>query len=94
MSGELYPRSADDVELLPHRREALLKWIEDGYKLFFVSNQSGVASGKVAAAEVEAAFQRTIDLLGLPVTEVAYCPIPRFLQAAFVESPCRGSAFT
>ncbi len=90
VSGELYPRSADDVELLPHRREVLLKWMEDGYKLFFVSNQSGVASGKVAAAEVEAAFQRTIDLLGLPVTEVAYCPHPAFPAGCFCRKPMPG----
>src|SRR5207249_3863277 len=68
-SGEIYPHHPDDVELLPGRREALQKWIDKGYQLFFVSNQSGVASGTVSREVVEAAFARTVELLRLPVTE-------------------------
>ena len=89
-SGEIYPRDPDDVELLPGRREILARWIEDGYRLFFVSNQSGVASGKVSRDAVEAAFARTVELLQLPVDEVAFCPHPAFPVGCFCRKPLPG----
>jgi HAD superfamily hydrolase (TIGR01662 family) len=89
-SGEKYPRSADDVELLPGRKEVLKKWIADGYKLFFISNQSGVSSGKVTVEAVEAAMARTVELLQLPVTEVVYCPHKAFPVLCFCRKPLPG----
>jgi histidinol-phosphate phosphatase family protein len=89
-SGEIFPRDPDDVEILPGRREVLQRWLEDGYRLFFVSNQSGVASGTVTKEAVEAAFARTIELLGLPVTEVVYCPHPAFPAGCFCRKPLPG----
>lgn len=89
-SGEIYPRSADDVELLPNRREVLQRWVDEGYKLFFVSNQSGVASGTVSREAVDAAFARTVELLGLPVAEIAYCPHPAFPAGCFCRKPLPG----
>lgn len=89
-SGEIYPRSPDDVELIPGRRELLQRWINEGYKLFFVSNQSGIASGKVTQANVEAALLRTAELLALPVAEVAYCPHPAFPVGCYCRKPMPG----
>jgi histidinol-phosphate phosphatase family protein len=89
-SGEIFPRDADDVELLPGRREVLERWVGEGYTLFFVSNQGGVASGSVTKEAAEAAFARTIDLLGLPVAEVAYCPHPAFPAGCFCRKPLPG----
>jgi histidinol-phosphate phosphatase family protein len=89
-SGEIYPRDPDDVELLPGRREVLQRWIDEGYRLFFVSNQSGVASETVTRAAVDACFARTVELLGLPVTEVAYCPHPAFPAGCFCRKPLPG----
>ena len=89
-SGEIYPRNADDVELLPNRRETLLRWIGDGYSLFFVSNQSGIASGKLSQADAESAFQRTAELLELPVAAMAYCPHPAFPVGCFCRKPMPG----
>jgi HAD superfamily hydrolase (TIGR01662 family) len=89
-SGELYPRHADDVELLPGRREVLSKWTEAGYKLFFVSNQSGVASGQLGHDAAVAAFLRTVELLQLPIAEVAYCPHPAFPVGCFCRKPLPG----
>ncbi|MFT5129041.1 MAG: histidinol-phosphate phosphatase family protein [Rhodothermales bacterium] len=91
-SGENYPRTADNVVLLPNRREVLQGWIDDGYQLFFVSNQSGVASGKFTAEDAAAAFARTIELLGLPVAEVSYCPHPAFPVGCFCRKPLPGLA--
>lgn len=89
-SGEKYPRHPDDVELIPGRRGILEQWMKKGYQLFFVSNQSGVASGKVEQQTVEAAFQKTIKLLGLPVADVAYCPHPAFPVGCFCRKPFPG----
>jgi HAD superfamily hydrolase (TIGR01662 family) len=89
-SGEIYPRNADDVELLPGRREVLRRFVDEGYSLFFVSNQSGVASEKLSKADAEAAFARTVELLGLPVTEVMYCPHPAFPVGCFCRKPLPG----
>jgi HAD superfamily hydrolase (TIGR01662 family) len=92
LSGEIYPRHADDVVLLPNRRETLSRWIEDGYSLFFVSNQSGISSGKLSQDDANSAFQRTIDLLGLPVQEICYCPHPAFPVGCFCRKPMPGMA--
>lgn len=89
-SGEIYPRHPDDVELLPGRRDVLARWVDDGYRLFFVSNQSGIASGKVAAEAVLGSFLRTAELLGLPVAEIAYCPHPAFPVGCYCRKPMPG----
>jgi HAD superfamily hydrolase (TIGR01662 family) len=89
-SGAIYPTHPDDVELLPGRRDILARWIEGGYRLFFVSNQSGIASGKLLQAAAEAAFLRTAELLQLPVTEVAYCPHPAFPVGCYCRKPMPG----
>ena len=89
-SGEIFPRSAEDVEILPGRREQLQRFVDEGYPLFFVSNQSGVASGTLTREAAEAAFARTIELLGLPVAEVAFCPHPAFPVGCFCRKPLPG----
>lgn len=89
-SGEIFPRSADDVEILPGRRERLQRFVDEGYKLFFVSNQSGVASETLTKEAADAAFARTIELLGLPVAEVVYCPHPAFPVGCFCRKPLPG----
>ncbi len=89
-SGENFPRDPEDIEILPGRREVLERWIAQGYQLFFVSNQSGVASETVSREAVEACFARTIALLGLPVAEVAYCPHPAFPVGCFCRKPLPG----
>jgi len=91
-SGEKYPRDPSDVALKPHRREVLRRWHDAGYKLFFVSNQSGIASGKVSRDIVEAAFDKTIELLDLPVTDIAFCPHQPFPVACFCRKPMPGLA--
>ncbi len=89
-SGELYPRHPDDVELIPGRREVLARWVAAGYKLFLVSNQSGVASGQLGHDAAVTAFLRTSELLQLPIAEVAYCPHPAFPVGCFCRKPMPG----
>jgi histidinol-phosphate phosphatase family protein len=90
LSGEPYPVDPADIELLPGRREVLQRWIDDGYTLFFVSNQSGVASGKVTEEAVLRCFAHTVSLLGLPIADVAFCPHPAFPAGCFCRKPMPG----
>lgn len=90
ISGEFYPRHPDDVVLLPGRREVLQRWIDAGYQLFFVSNQSGIAWGRVSHQAVQAAMLRTAELLGLPVSEVSYCPHTSRPVGCFCRKPMPG----
>jgi len=92
VSGEIYPRHPDDVRLLPGRRQVLQRWIDQGYQLFFVSNQSGIASNQVSRDAVDACFRRTQELLDLPIQEVAYCPHPAFPVGCFCRKPMPGLA--
>jgi histidinol-phosphate phosphatase family protein len=89
-SGEIFPRDPADVELLPGRRERLQRAVDEGYTLFFVSNQSAIAAGTVTQDAVDAAFARTVELLGLPVAEVADCPHPSFPVGCFCRKPLPG----
>lgn len=89
-SGEIYPRHPDDVELLPGRQAILKRYVEEGYQLFFISNQSGVASGKVTQAAVEASLLRTAELLQLPIKEISYCPHPAFPVGCYCRKPAPG----
>ena len=91
-SGEHYPRHPDDVDILPGRRETLARWIESGYRLFFVSNQSGIASGRVGHDAVQAALLRTVELLELPITETVYCPHPAHPVGCYCRKPMPGLA--
>jgi len=90
VSGAIYPTDPADVVLLPNRRETLQKWLDDDYQLFLISNQSGIASGKVSREAVEACIMRTIELLGLPVTEVRYCPHKAFPATCYCRKPMPG----
>lgn len=90
VSGEIYPRTPDDVKLLPNRRKVLRRWLDDGYQLFFISNQSGVASKKLSHADASACFARTQALLDLPITEIVFCPHKAFPVGCFCRKPLPG----
>lgn len=91
-SGEKYPRDVGDVMILPNRRQVLAEWHQQGYRLFFVSNQSGISSGKLESKNAEAAFHRTIELLSLPVDDVVWCPHKAFPVSCFCRKPMPGLA--
>ena len=72
-SGDKYPLTPDDVEVLPGRTAVLQRYAAEGYRLLGVSNQSGVAKGALSEDAVRACFVRTHALLGVEV-EVSFCP--------------------
>lgn len=90
LSGEVYPRFADDVVLMPNRTAVCQEWAEAGYQLFFVSNQSGIAAGRVSHEAVQAAMMKTAELLQAPVTEIVYCSHPARPVGCFCRKPYPG----
>ena len=70
-----FPIVPDDVVLLPGRREKLQAFVDDGWLLLGVSNQSGVAGGSLTEAAARACFDRTNELLGQAI-DVRFCPHP------------------
>jgi len=73
ISGEKYPRTADDVRLLPGRKAVVDKLIADGAIVLGASNQSGIHKGSLTLADAEHAFARTNRLLGHKI-DVRFCP--------------------
>ena len=67
----------EDFEFVPGVERALKLLQELGYRLFVVSNQSGVAKGFFSASDVKALHQRVGDVLktqGIKVEEFVFCP--------------------
>lgn len=67
-----WPEHPDHVEILPGRKEILQRYVDDGYTLLGVSNQSAIAKGLDEDVAV-ACFERTNELLGFNI-EYMYCP--------------------
>lgn len=68
-SGAHYPTDPDDIEILPGRREKILKLRSEGWLILGISNQSGVGKGEMTEAQAVACFNRTNELLG---TDIPY----------------------
>lgn len=72
-SGRPRPSGPDDLELLPLRREVLVRFRETGHRLFGLSWQPGIGEGSVSRERVEACFDRVSHLVGEAI-EIHYCP--------------------
>jgi histidinol phosphatase-like enzyme len=72
-SGGRTPSDADDVELIPGRREILRRYAADGVRLLGMSWQPEIADGQRSAADAERSFARMQELLEVAL-EVEYCP--------------------
>jgi D-glycero-D-manno-heptose 1,7-bisphosphate phosphatase len=88
------------VTLLPGAADALLALQSGGWKLFIVSNQSGVGRGLITPPQMDAVHRRFLELLkkhGIEITESYMCehapeegcqcrkPSPFFLRRAAQE---------
>jgi histidinol-phosphate phosphatase family protein len=71
-----YPRDPALVETLPGAIDALCK-LQHTYALVIISNQSGIARGRITPAEAAAVHARTIELFaagGVTFAGAYYCP--------------------
>ena len=88
-SGARTPTSADDVELLPGRDSVLRRYADDGWRLLALSWQPEIADKTMTVEDVEAAFSRTQELLGVTI-EIAYCPHPAGPPICWCRKPLPG----
>lgn len=56
----------EQIEPLPGVREALLACLGAGYRLFILTNQSGIGRGLFSWEDYEACHRRMLELLDLP----------------------------
>ncbi len=72
-----YLSDPDQVVLLPGAAEALKRLQDAGFKLFIVTNQSGVGCGYFTMAEVDRVNQRLVELLtqqGVRIEKIYIAP--------------------
>lgn len=72
ISGGKFPVDPSDIRILPNRKETLQKYIDQGYLILGVSNQSGIAKGALTMATAKDCFKKTNNLLGLDI-DVKFC---------------------
>jgi len=72
---EKYPVSPDQVRAIKQRSVRLKRIVGlQGVLILGASNQSGIAKGKLTAADAEACFAETTKQLGVEFKEILYCP--------------------
>lgn len=72
-----YLKDPQKLELLPGSAQAIRRLNESGWKVFVVTNQSGVARGFFSEEDVRLTNSRLVDLLkkkGSRVDDVFFCP--------------------
>lgn len=72
ISGAKFPVDPSDIRILPNRKETLQRYINEGYLVLGVSNQSGIAKGALTDAMAKECFKKTNELLGIDI-DVKYC---------------------
>lgn len=89
-----YLSDPNGVELFPNTIAALTLARRLGYRLFVISNQSGVARGYMTEADVQAVNKRLEDVLeaeGIQLDGLFYCPHhPDFTGPCSCRKPGRG----
>jgi aryl-alcohol dehydrogenase-like predicted oxidoreductase/histidinol phosphatase-like enzyme len=88
-SGARTPISAEDVDVLPGRDEVLQRYEADGWRLLGLSWQPEIADETMIIHDVEAAFRRTQELLGVPI-EFSFCPHPAGPPICWCRKPLPG----
>jgi HAD superfamily hydrolase (TIGR01662 family) len=71
--GGKWPVKPSEVRILPGRKEKLQEYVDQGYILLGISNQSGIAKGNPTDQGAKHCFDRTNELLGFEI-EYLYCP--------------------
>jgi HAD superfamily hydrolase (TIGR01662 family) len=90
-SGERYPKTPDDIKLLPNRAETLKKYAEQGYLLLGDSNQYFVSKKVMTEEQAIECFEKTNKLLDLKI-DYKFCPHPSYPQICYCRKPMPGMA--
>lgn len=72
-----YPNDPKQVELVPGAADAMQAFINAGYLLVVISNQSGIGREKIKPEEAEQVHQRFVEVFeenGISFSGVYYCP--------------------
>jgi len=96
-----YLRDPAEVRILPGAAEALRLLSREGFLLAVVSNQAGLAKGKITGEEMEAVHRKFVDAFereGVVFDAVEYCPhhpegvVDRYRRACDCRKPATGMA--
>jgi HAD superfamily hydrolase (TIGR01662 family) len=90
-NGEKYPTDIGNIKILPNRRKILERYLNDGYILTGVSNQSGVEKENLSWEAAAECFHYTNDALGLNI-DFKFCPHHSFPIRCFCRKPLPGLA--
>ena len=82
--NDKYPVIESQIEMKPGRKAVLQSYLDKGYKLLGVSNQSGIAKGELTYEKASELFDYTNKQLGLDI-EYQFCPH----QSAPISCYCR-----
>ena len=88
-SGGKYPLKPEDIEILPNTKEVLQRYVDKGYLLLGVSNQSGIEKGDLSETQAKACFNETNRLIGFDIAYV-YCPHHSFPIRCYCRKPLNG----
>lgn len=86
-----YPTHPREVKILPGRKEKLQEYVDLGYVLCGISNQSGVHKGVLTYDDAVACFQKTNDMLGHKI-DYTFCPHQSNPPSCFCRKPGVGNA--
>jgi len=72
MSGRVFPTDINDWKILYSEVPGKLKkLVADGYKLVFITNQAGIAKGKLTVEQFQTKMSKLLAKLGVPTTVFA-----------------------
>ncbi len=72
-----YVESAEEFQWLPQAREAIKKIRDHGYLVILVSNQPGIARGRLTEEtlhEIHEKMQKDLREIGTQIDDIFYCP--------------------
>lgn len=89
ISGFIYPKTPDDIKILPNRKKILTHYKNDGYLLLGVSNQSGIHKGILTEETADQCFRRTNKLIGLDI-DYRFCKHASGPASCYCRKPMPG----
>ena len=88
-SGEKYPITPEDIEILPNRTKILKNCQEKDYLLLGVSNQSFISKGIFTLEQAQQCFENTHVMLGVDI-DYLFCPHQAYPQVCYCRKPMPG----